>query len=107
VLNKPEDEPKGKGKAVDKGKGKATENGGKGKGKGKEVEVNGNGNGSAEPPKAKPYHQLQPEETPITSAQRAAFTERVSSLPPVTQLTSDRDHCVIYKRRAGRRRRGR
>lgn len=77
VLNAPEDEPKGKGKAVDKGKGKAVD-----KGKGKAVEDDGKGkakeaNGSAEPSKAKAYHQLQPEETPVTSAQRSAFTERV------------------------------
>lgn len=81
VLSKPEDEPKGKGKAVEgsgKGKGKAVE--GNGKGKGKEV-ANGNGNGSAEPPRKNPYRQLQPEETPVTSAQRAAFTERVSQQP--------------------------
>lgn len=79
VLNKPEDEPKSKGKASEgKGKGKAVEEPSSSKGKGKEVAANG----SAEPDAPKrPYRQLQPEETPITSAQRAAFTERVSPLP--------------------------
>lgn len=85
VLNKVEEAPvdKGKGKAVDKGKGKAVD-----KGKGKAVE-NGNGdahgngsngeaaNGSVAPSTA-PFRQLQPEEGPVTSAVRAAFSERVS-----------------------------
>lgn len=71
VLNKPEEDApvdKGKGKAVDKGKGKAVDNG------------NGNGgvNGSAAPPSSAPFRQIQPEEGPVTSAIRAAFSERVS-----------------------------
>lgn len=67
VLNRPEEEePKGKGK------GKAVDNG---KGKGKAVESNGD----AAPQLAGPvYKQLQPEEAPTTSANRAAFSERVS-----------------------------
>lgn len=70
VLNRPEEEEpkgKGKGKAVDKGKGKAVENG---------DAVHDAGSVVAGPV----YRQLQPEEAPTTSANRAAFSERVS--PP-------------------------
>ncbi|GMK53828.1 hypothetical protein CspeluHIS016_0104140 [Cutaneotrichosporon spelunceum] len=99
VLNAPEDEPKGKGKAVDKGKGKAVD-----KGKGKAVEDDGKGkakeaNGSAEPSKAKAYHQLQPEETPVTSAQRSAFTERIETIVSSTsQVQGDADEVVEKKK---------
>lgn len=68
VLNRPEEEkePKGKGKAVDKGKGKAVENG--------DASHPDAGSVIAGPV----YKQLQPEEAPTTSANRAAFSERVS-----------------------------
>lgn len=96
VLNKPEEEPKGKGKAVEgKGKGKAVEDSGKGKGKGKDV-----ANGSAEPAQPqRPYRQLQPEEAPVTSAQRAAFTERVNRLVSAVLEAdvADRDHRLVHE----------
>lgn len=72
VLNAPEEE-EAKGKGKDKDKVDV-----KGKGKAKAVE-----NGSATPPPPAEvvgpvYRQLQPEEAPTTSANRAAFAERVS-----------------------------
>ncbi|BEI91794.1 uncharacterized protein CcaverHIS019_0406140 [Cutaneotrichosporon cavernicola] len=97
LLNKPEDEPSGKGKAVDKGKGKAVD-----KGKGKAVEDGGKGketNGSAEPSKPKPYHQLQPEEAPVTSAQRSAFTERIETIVTSTnQVQGDAEEVIEKKK---------
>lgn len=77
VLNRPEEEKepkdKGKGKAVDKGNGKAVENG---------DAVHDAGSVVAGPV----YRQLQPEEAPTTSANRAAFSERVSTLLSCVQV---------------------
>lgn len=91
VLNKEEEEVEGKGKS------KAVENNGSGKGKGKAIEDGEAGSQLAGPV----YKQLQPEEAPTTSANRAAFSERVSRVSLsswmriVWKLTADRNHRVV------------
>lgn len=91
VLNKPEEEPVANGK----GKGKAVDNG---KGKGKAVDSELNGSAAPEPVNKTPYRQLQPAEVPITSAAKAAFTERIETIvSSTTPHRIDEDEKAVHK----------